>query len=62
MATMTQPSDVQADTRTRQYRFCGPGLQRTFVDLGLSPYARPILRLPTSSATSIIILISPIRG
>ena len=37
MATMTQPSDIQADARTRQCRFCGSGLQRTFVDLGLSP-------------------------
>jgi hypothetical protein len=39
MATMTQPSDIQADARPRprQCRFCGSGLQRTFVDLGLSP-------------------------
>jgi SAM-dependent methyltransferase len=37
MATMTQPSDIQLDIRTRQCRFCGSGLQRTFVDLGLSP-------------------------
>jgi SAM-dependent methyltransferase len=37
MATMTQPSDIQVDTRTRQCRFCGSGLHRTFVDLGLSP-------------------------
>jgi hypothetical protein len=49
MATMTQPSDVQADTRTRQYRFCGPGLQRTFVDLGLSPYARQCKAYPAAS-------------
>jgi SAM-dependent methyltransferase len=37
MATMTQLSDIQVDTRIRQCRFCGSGLQRTFVDLGLSP-------------------------
>jgi C-methyltransferase C-terminal domain/Putative zinc binding domain/Methyltransferase domain len=38
MATMTLPSDVQQQsTSTRQCRFCGTNLQRTFVDLGLSP-------------------------
>jgi SAM-dependent methyltransferase len=37
MATMTLPSDIQQQSRTRQCRFCGSGLQRTFVDLGLSP-------------------------
>jgi SAM-dependent methyltransferase len=38
MATMTLPSNVQQqDTPTRRCRFCGMGVQRTFVDLGLSP-------------------------
>jgi 2-polyprenyl-3-methyl-5-hydroxy-6-metoxy-1,4-benzoquinol methylase len=37
MATMTLPSDVQQKAATLQCRFCGTGLQRTFVDLGLSP-------------------------
>src|SRR5215471_2197842 len=38
MATMTLPSDVQQRSAgTRQCRFCGAGLNRTFVDLGLSP-------------------------
>jgi SAM-dependent methyltransferase len=37
MATMTLPSKVQQKVATRQCRFCGTGLQRTFVDLGLSP-------------------------
>jgi SAM-dependent methyltransferase len=34
---MTLPSDVQQKATTLQCRFCGTGLQRTFVDLGLSP-------------------------
>jgi SAM-dependent methyltransferase len=34
---MTLPSNVQEKTVTRPCRFCGKGLQRTFVDLGLSP-------------------------
>src|SRR3984957_432881 len=37
MATMTLASDVQQKTAILQCRFCGIGLQRTFVDLGLSP-------------------------
>ena len=38
MATMTLPSNVREQKiPTRQCRFCGTGLQRTFVDLGLSP-------------------------
>ena len=37
MATMIQPSDIQVEAQTRQCRFCGSSLQRTFVDLGLSP-------------------------
>ena len=49
MATMTQPSDIQVDSRTRQCRFCGSGLQRTFVDLGLVSTVRDLsssFRLP----------------
>ena len=34
---MTLPSNVQEKTATRACRFCGKGLQQTFVDLGLSP-------------------------
>ncbi len=34
---MTVSSDVQEKIATRHCRFCGDGLQRTFVDLGLSP-------------------------
>src|SRR3984885_4213677 len=37
MATMTLPSDVQQNAAILQCRFCGTQLQRTFVDLGLSP-------------------------
>ena len=37
MATMTVPADAQQGTATRRCRFCGTGLERTFVDLGLSP-------------------------
>ncbi len=38
MATTTIPLRVQEQKiATRQCRFCGTGLQRTFVDLGLSP-------------------------
>jgi 2-polyprenyl-3-methyl-5-hydroxy-6-metoxy-1,4-benzoquinol methylase len=37
MATMTLPSDVQHKPATGRCRFCGTGLQRTFIDLGLSP-------------------------
>ncbi len=38
MATTTLPLRVQEQNiATRQCRFCGTGLQRTFVDLGLSP-------------------------
>ena len=37
MATMTLPADTQQIVATKQCRFCGTGLQRTFVDLGMSP-------------------------
>jgi len=37
MATMTLPANTQRQAATRRCRFCGAGLQRTFVDLGLSP-------------------------
>src|ERR1700745_1853935 len=37
MATMTLPSDVQQKAATGRCRFCGTGLQRTFVDFGASP-------------------------
>ncbi|MGH3055064.1 MAG: methyltransferase domain-containing protein, partial [Gaiellaceae bacterium] len=37
MATMTLPADTEQQAVTRRCRFCGSGLQQTFVDLGLSP-------------------------
>ena len=37
MATMTLPAEVQRQIATQLCRFCGTGLQRTFVDLGMSP-------------------------
>ena len=37
MATMTLPSEIQRQPATGRCRFCGAGLRRTFVDLGLSP-------------------------
>jgi len=38
MATMTLSTDTQQQqAATKRCRFCGAGLQRTFVDLGLSP-------------------------
>jgi 2-polyprenyl-3-methyl-5-hydroxy-6-metoxy-1,4-benzoquinol methylase len=37
MATMTLPSHVQQQDAIRHCRFCGAGLERTFVNLGLSP-------------------------
>src|SRR5580700_1107685 len=37
MATMTLPVPAQPQTATRPCRFCGTGLQQTFVDLGMSP-------------------------
>jgi SAM-dependent methyltransferase len=37
MATMTLPIDIQQQTAVNVCRFCGEGLQRTFVDLGMSP-------------------------
>ena len=37
MATMVLPANIQQQAATRRCRFCGTGLQRTFVDLGLSP-------------------------
>lgn len=37
MATTALPSELQEKVATSQCRFCGTGLQRTFIDLGLSP-------------------------
>ena len=37
MATMTLSSDTQQQVATKPCRFCGTGLRRTFVDLGMSP-------------------------
>ncbi len=37
MATMTLPAEIAQAMSTPICRFCGTGLQRTFVDLGLSP-------------------------
>ena len=37
MATMTLPVDSQTAIKTKACRFCGAGLRRTFVDLGMSP-------------------------
>ncbi|MGD0046003.1 MAG: class I SAM-dependent methyltransferase [Bryobacteraceae bacterium] len=38
MATITLPANTQQqETRTKACRFCGAGLLRTFVDLGMSP-------------------------
>src|SRR5262252_8574632 len=37
MATMTLSPEIQKQPATKRCRFCGAGLQRTFVDLGLSP-------------------------
>ena len=37
MATMILPSEVQRPTASRVCRFCGSTLERTFVDLGMSP-------------------------
>jgi len=37
MATMTLPADVQQQIATKPCRFCGASLQRTFIDLGMSP-------------------------
>ena len=38
MATLTLPTDTQQQqAASKRCRFCGAGLQRTFVDLGLSP-------------------------
>ncbi len=34
---MTFPADIQRQAATMPCRFCGAGLQRTFVDLGMSP-------------------------
>ncbi len=34
---MTVPADTRHETATLRCRFCGTGLERTFVDLGLSP-------------------------
>jgi SAM-dependent methyltransferase len=38
VATMTLQSTLEAKTSARRCRFCGAGLQRTFVDLGSSPF------------------------
>jgi len=37
MATIVLPANIQRQAATRRCRLCGTGLQRTFVDLGLSP-------------------------
>src|SRR6201996_1497687 len=37
MTTLTEPQLVATPTSTKSCRFCSAGLQRTFVDLGLSP-------------------------
>ncbi len=37
MATMTSPSQSKQQQATRLCRFCGAGLQKTFIDLGMSP-------------------------
>jgi SAM-dependent methyltransferase len=37
MATMTIPSEIQPSVASNACRFCGAALQRTFVDLGMSP-------------------------
>ncbi|HEV2397939.1 MAG TPA: class I SAM-dependent methyltransferase [Candidatus Sulfotelmatobacter sp.] len=37
MATVALPSKLEEKLATAHCRFCGAGLQRTFVDLGLSP-------------------------
>jgi 2-polyprenyl-3-methyl-5-hydroxy-6-metoxy-1,4-benzoquinol methylase len=37
MATMTLAADTRRSAATKRCRFCGEGLQRTFVDLGMSP-------------------------
>ena len=34
---MAVPQRIDAQTGTKTCRFCGAGLQRTFVDLGMSP-------------------------
>lgn len=37
MTTMTVPQEVDAMSAIKTCRFCGAGLQQTFVDLGMSP-------------------------
>ena len=37
MTTLTEPQIVNVPAVTKVCRFCGSGLQRTFVDLGMSP-------------------------
>jgi SAM-dependent methyltransferase len=37
MATTTLPNNIQSETATKPCRFCGAALNRTFVDLGMSP-------------------------
>ena len=37
MATMTLAAETQQKVTTRRCRFCGAALERTFVDLGMSP-------------------------
>jgi len=37
MGTMTFTTETQSQTKTVMCRFCGRGLQRSFVDLGMSP-------------------------
>jgi SAM-dependent methyltransferase len=37
MSTAIAPADIQRRTKSKACRFCGANLQRTFVDLGMSP-------------------------
>jgi SAM-dependent methyltransferase len=37
MATVALPAESQQQATTKRCRFCGTGLRRTFVDLGMSP-------------------------
>jgi len=37
MATMTLPTEVSQNTAAKSCRFCGASLEKTFIDLGMSP-------------------------
>src|ERR1700683_1661683 len=43
MATMTVSANTEPQAATRQCRFCGAALKRTFVDLGMSPLCETYL-------------------